>query len=89
MSLGVLPDVTRWKGLKSIGMIESERTIDGKMSIGRRHYICSLTEVGRFAHAVRKHQGVESLLHWVLYLERAIRVFVRAMCLKISALCVS
>lgn len=55
MNLDTLPDATRWKGIKSIGMIESERAIDGKTSIERRHYICSLTEVEHFAHAVRKH----------------------------------
>jgi len=64
--LDTLPNVARWKGLKSIGMVESERTNDGKTSIERRHYICTLTDVKPFAHAVRAHWGIENSLHWVL-----------------------
>jgi len=64
--LDTLPDILRWKGLKSIGMIESERTLDGKTSREKRYYICSITEVKQFSHAVRKHWGVENSLHWVL-----------------------
>lgn len=64
--LDTLPDVARWKGLKSIGMVESERIVKGETSIERRHYICSLTDVKPFAHAVRAHWGVENSLHWVL-----------------------
>ena len=64
--LDTLPDAARWKGLKSIGMVESERTIEGKTSLERRHYICSLADVKLFAHAARAHWGVENSLHWVL-----------------------
>jgi predicted transposase YbfD/YdcC len=64
--LNTLPDAERWKGLKSIGMVESERTVKGETRIERRHYICSLTDVKPFAHAVRAHWGVENSLHWVL-----------------------
>ena len=64
--LDTLPEVSRWKGLKSIGMVESERIIDGKTSIERRHYICSVTEVKPFANAARAHWGIENSLHWVL-----------------------
>jgi len=64
--LDTLPDASRWKGLKSIAMVESERTANGKTSIERRHYICTLTDVKLFAHAARAHWGVENSLHWVL-----------------------
>lgn len=64
--LDTLPDASRWKGLKSIGMVESERTVNGKTSIDRRHYICTLKDVKPFAHAARAHWGVENSLHWVL-----------------------
>jgi predicted transposase YbfD/YdcC len=64
--LDTLPEVARWKGLKSIGMVESERIVKGETSVERRHFICSLTEVKPFAHAVRAHWGVENSLHWVL-----------------------
>jgi len=65
-NIDTLPDSFRWKGFKSIGMVESERTVNGKTSIERRHYICSLTDVKSFARAARKHWGVENSLHWVL-----------------------
>ncbi len=64
--LDTLPDAARWKGLKSIGMVESERIMDGKTSLERRYYICSLTDVKPFANAARAHWGVENSLHWVL-----------------------
>ena len=64
--LDTLPNATKWKGLKGIGMIESERLINGELSIERRHYICTLTDVKAFAHAVRAHWGIENSLHWVL-----------------------
>ena len=64
--LDTLPDVSRWKGLKSIGMVESERIVNGKTSIDCRHYICTLKDVNPFAHAARAHWGVENSLHWVL-----------------------
>ena len=65
--LDTLSDAARWKGLKSIGMVESERTVNGKTSIDRRHYICTLTNVKSFAHAARVHWGVENSLHWVYW----------------------
>jgi predicted transposase YbfD/YdcC len=55
--LNTLPDAARWKGLKSIGMVESERFINGEVSIGRRQYICTLTDVKPFAQAARAHWG--------------------------------
>ncbi|MEI6146490.1 MAG: ISAs1 family transposase [Methylococcales bacterium] len=64
--LDTLPDASRWKGIKSIGMIECERVINGQTSIDRRHYICTLRDVKPFAHAARAHWGVENSLHWVL-----------------------
>lgn len=64
--LDTLPDTVRWSGLKSIGMVETERFLNGKMSIERRYYICSLVEIKSFAKAVRAHWGIENSLHWVL-----------------------
>jgi len=31
-----------------------------------RYFVTSLTEVGEFAYAVRKHWGIENQLHWCL-----------------------
>jgi Transposase len=64
--LDTLPDASRWKGLASIGMVESERVVNGKTSIDRRHYICTLKDVESFSYAVRAHWGIENSLHWVL-----------------------
>jgi predicted transposase YbfD/YdcC len=64
--LDTLPDAGKWKGLEAIGMVESERFVNGEMTLERRHYICTLTDVKPFAHAVRAHWGIENSLHWVL-----------------------
>ena len=58
----------RWHGLKRIGMIESERRMDGKpTTLERRYYLLSLDgDVHRFATAVRSHWGIENQLHWCL-----------------------
>lgn len=56
-----------WLGLRSIGMVESERHIDQTITKERRFYLCSLPcDVRRFADAVRRHWGVENQLHWCL-----------------------
>jgi predicted transposase YbfD/YdcC len=57
-----------WTNMKSIVLVESERTIDGKTSIERRHYITSRPRISAKAAlaATRAHWGVENQLHWVL-----------------------
>jgi predicted transposase YbfD/YdcC len=56
-----------WRGLKSIGMVESRCVRDGKESVEIRYYISSLgVGVKRFAHAVRSHWGIENSCHWSL-----------------------
>ena len=55
------------KGLRSVGMVESLREIDGKATLERRYYLSSLKlDVKTFARAVRGHWGVENKLHWVM-----------------------
>ncbi len=62
-----LEDKENWEGLKSIGMVESTREIDGNRSHERRYYISSLnTDALSFGRAVRKHWGIENSVHWVL-----------------------
>lgn len=67
-SVEYLLNVERWKGLKRIGMIESERRIEGKpTTIERRYYLLSLNgDVKRFSLAARNHWGIENQLHWCL-----------------------
>ena len=57
----------KWLGLKSIGLVESVRTVDGKTTIETRYYISSLSNDAKlFGKSVRSHWGVENSLHWVL-----------------------
>lgn len=60
-------DQAKWEGLRSVGMVESVREIDGQKSVERRFYLSSLPlEVETFARAVRGHWSVENKLHWVM-----------------------
>jgi predicted transposase YbfD/YdcC len=62
-----LPGLELWRGLKSIGMVESRCVRDGRESVEIRYYISSLgVGVKRFAHAVRSHWGIENSCHWSL-----------------------
>ncbi|MDD9302560.1 MAG: ISAs1 family transposase [Desulfobacter sp.] len=60
-------DKKSWKGLKSIGMIESTREMDGQISHEKRYYISSLdSDPNIFGNAVRRHWGIENSVHWIL-----------------------
>jgi predicted transposase YbfD/YdcC len=62
-----LPGFSRWKGLKSIGVVLSWCVRDGKGTAETRYYISSLpVGVKRFARAVRGHWGIENTCHWSL-----------------------
>lgn len=57
-----------WADLRGIGMVRSTITSmkTGELTQDRRYFITSLTDVGRFADAVRKHWSIENQLHWQL-----------------------
>jgi predicted transposase YbfD/YdcC len=57
-----------WKGLRTIGMVYSERQVGAEeMTFETRFFLSSLPlSVKRFARAVRGHWGIENGLHWVL-----------------------
>jgi len=60
-------DKGKWKGLVSIGCVESKRTVRGETSVEHRYYLTSLkANAQEFAEAVRAHWSVENALHWVL-----------------------
>lgn len=60
-------DLKEWEGLKSVGMVEAVREINGKTTRERRYYLSSLPlDVRLFARAVRGHWGVENKLHWTM-----------------------
>ena len=67
-TLTSIEDLTvKWDGLISVGMAESERHINGKISKEIRYFICSIKADAKvFAQAVRKHWSIENQLHWVL-----------------------
>lgn len=57
----------KWQNLKSIGLLESVRTINGKTTVETRYYITSLPQDAElFAQSVRSHWGIENSLHWSL-----------------------
>jgi predicted transposase YbfD/YdcC len=68
----LLPDIDfisqkeEWKGLKSIGMVRSEREYQGKKSIESRYFILSLTSHDLFQNSVRTHWQIENSCHWIL-----------------------
>jgi predicted transposase YbfD/YdcC len=60
-------DLDKWEGLRSVGMVESLRELEGTKSTERRYYLSSLPlNIELFARAVRGHWGMENKLHWVL-----------------------
>ena len=60
-------DRSKWEGLRSVGLVESVREIEGKTTLERRYYLSSLKlDVETFARAVRGHWGVENKLHWIM-----------------------
>jgi predicted transposase YbfD/YdcC len=57
----------RWPALGCVGMVERERTTDGRTSRETRYYLSSLDgSVATFAASVRRHWGIENGQHWVL-----------------------
>lgn len=57
----------KWTKLTTIGMVQSERYLDGKTTIENRYFISSLASGTEcFANAVRSHWGIENTCHWIL-----------------------
>jgi predicted transposase YbfD/YdcC len=62
-----LPMKEEWIGLKSIVMLKSFRTLEGRTSEERKYYVSSLPPLAeRIGRAARSHWGVENKVHWVL-----------------------
>ena len=65
--LNYVNDGSLWTKLTCIGMVESERSVDGKTSIESRYYISSLPgNAEQMLAATRGHWSIENSLHWVL-----------------------
>ena len=57
----------KWLKLKSIGLVESARTVDGKTTLETRYYISSISNDAKlFGQSIRSHWGIENSLHWIL-----------------------
>jgi predicted transposase YbfD/YdcC len=62
-----LADKPQWEKLRSVGLVEATREVEGKVTTERRYYLSSLgADAERFARAVRGHWGIENSVHWVL-----------------------
>lgn len=56
-----------WTGLRSLVMVESERTENGETATQTRYYVSSLSgDAKRLLSGVRAHWGIENSVHWVL-----------------------
>ena len=65
--LDCLANPGQWPDLKMFGVIEAERTINGKTSLERRLYVASIEpEASTLANVVRAHWGIENQVHWCL-----------------------
>ena len=65
--LACLTNPQQWPDLKMFGVIETERTLNGKTGCERRLYIGSIApDATTLANAVRAHWGIENRVHWCL-----------------------
>lgn len=55
-----------WAELKAVGAVKATVNKNGTTSTEIRYFISSLTNIERFAHAVRCHWSIENQLHWCL-----------------------
>jgi predicted transposase YbfD/YdcC len=65
--LSLIRDKGLWKGLKAIGVIISERIVNGNLEVETRYFISSrVLSASQLLQCVRDHWKVENQLHWVL-----------------------
>jgi predicted transposase YbfD/YdcC len=65
--LDYLVQKQHWKGLQTVAMVQSQRRVNGKVSIERRYYLSSLGQDAEVMNAaIRSHWAIENGLHWVL-----------------------
>ncbi len=62
-----LPMLHNWKGLRSIMMVKTKRTVKDKIETDLRYYISSLPAESKvLKNAARQHWAIENSCHWVL-----------------------
>ena len=65
--LGDLHQIDQWAGVQTIVMVKRVRRLWNQTTVETMFYLSSLPcDVGRIAHAIRAHWGIENQLHWVL-----------------------
>ncbi len=66
--LGWMSGRKDWKNIKSVILVESERTKPGgETSVERRYFLSSLEpDAAKALAAVRSHWAIENSLHWAL-----------------------
>ena len=58
---------TNWCDFKTVALVESHVTINGKVTTEQRYFISSLpAHAKEIAQAIRSHWAIENSLHWVL-----------------------
>jgi predicted transposase YbfD/YdcC len=56
-----------WAKLTCLGRVESERQLNGQVTLEQRYYIASIAnDAQRLTKAVRAHWGIENCVHWGL-----------------------
>jgi predicted transposase YbfD/YdcC len=66
-ALDWLADRGKWTALRSVAVVEAERTLGDQTTRERRYYLSSLpAHAPDLARAIRGHWGIENSLHWVL-----------------------
>ena len=58
--LSWLPQRAEWDGLQAAGMVTATISRGGKTTTDTRYFLSSITDVERFAYAVRKHWSIEN-----------------------------
>ncbi len=66
-AIGWLADRPRWPGLRSLVLLEADRTVGDQTSRETRLFLTSLPpDARRLAHVIRSHWAIENGFHWVL-----------------------
>lgn len=61
-----LPQKPEWAGLQAVGRVESTRLVGDKTTTEYRYYLCSSTDLMRFAETVPRPWDIENGQHWIL-----------------------
>ena len=62
-ALDWLPQKPKWASLSAVGRVESIRQSGDNSTTEGRYYLCSFTDLPRFAQTVRGHWGIENREH--------------------------